>query len=69
MRAKEINSDTVFACVVVSGIVGYPLARYWFRARTLLAPGKKVGATYWGVYQGVATSEPEGREKREIRHN
>ncbi len=56
-----------FLLLSVIGLVAVPLARFSRNTSNLLPPGKKVGASYWGVYSGAPTSEPEALKTIAVR--
>ena len=59
--------DLSLLLISVVGLVAVPLARFSFNTSRLLPPGKKVGGSYWGVYTGVPTTEPEWRKTIEVK--
>lgn len=54
------NCDVLFDCFFLALLAGFiivPGVRYFAQMKVLLPPGKKVGPSYWGVYDGSPAKE------------
>lgn len=56
------NCDVLYDCFFLALLAGFiivPAVRYFAQMKLLLPPGKKVGPSYWGVYDGSPLKEGE----------
>ncbi len=46
-----------FFFALIAGFILVPAIRYFAQMKVCLPPGKKVGPSYWGVYEGAPINE------------